>query len=90
MCREHTVSSNSKLQQFFLSVSDKIKCERYWPLDEKSFTSGEIEIVLVSETHKREWVVREFNVSKVRCDHVVMQRLFFATKASFLRENNWA
>ena len=47
-------------------VSGKLKCEYYWPMDGKSVSSGEVEIALISETQMKKWIVREFDVTKVR------------------------
>ncbi|XP_032868906.1 receptor-type tyrosine-protein phosphatase H-like isoform X8 [Amblyraja radiata] len=46
---------------------NRVKCERYWPMDMSSCLYGDIVVNIVSEETSPEWTTRKFNVKKTGC-----------------------
>ncbi|XP_055519236.1 receptor-type tyrosine-protein phosphatase eta-like isoform X2 [Leucoraja erinacea] len=46
---------------------NRVKCERYWPMDMSSCLYGDIVVNIVSEETSPEWTIRKFNVKKTGC-----------------------
>uniref|UniRef100_UPI00358FD692 receptor-type tyrosine-protein phosphatase beta-like isoform X3 n=1 Tax=Myxine glutinosa TaxID=7769 RepID=UPI00358FD692 len=66
----------------------KLKCERYWPMDEEPLCFGDINVTCFSEEkHSKDWIIRKMQIQHVRkhvcCTHFLTWKWFSASLPSY-------